>query len=263
MEKRKTFSIITVAYNAENIIEKTIKSVVSQKYDDFEYIVIDGGSLDNTMSIIDKYRSCISLIVSEKDKGIYDAMNKAIGLASGRYINFMNCGDGFVDENVLQHVSLNIADSPDVIYGNTIFKTSMGDFLSCPSNDVKKSILNEMPFCHQSSFVKLEIAQSHPFDIQFKVAADYNLFLILYKEKRIFKYLDITISHYQYDRPNDHLEYLRPLDCVKVNKRYVGYLTVLRVYVLSYIKSIIPIWIYNHFRRNKYNRKFKPIGKTD
>ena len=86
------FSIITVTYNAEKVLEDTIQSVISQTYHHVEYIIVDGASKDGTLSIIDRYRSRITTVVSEPDKGLYDAMNKAISLASGDYLCFLNAG---------------------------------------------------------------------------------------------------------------------------------------------------------------------------
>ena len=94
-------SVVTVCYNAADTIEKTMLSVLNQTYHDIEYIIIDGGSTDGTVEIIRKYADRIAYWVSEPDKGIYDAMNKGIKVATGEWINFMNAGDEFVDANVL------------------------------------------------------------------------------------------------------------------------------------------------------------------
>ena len=260
MKKRNVFSIVTVSYNAEKLVESTVRSIISQTYRDYEFIVIDGGSTDNTLSILEMYKDKIDILISETDKGIYDAMNKAIGLASGNYINFMNCGDSFADENVLYNISLNVHNCPDVIYGKTILNTSVGKYMSTPSAKICDSIKKIMPFCHQSSFVRLEIAQKHPFDLQFKVSADYNMFLQLYNEGCIFYYVDFPVSIYQYDRPNDHLEYKRGLDVVRVNKRRSFYIQVIRVFILSYVRFFIPNRLYSFMRRWKYSRKFDYLG---
>ena len=89
------FSVITVCYNAEATIEDTIQSVISQTYHHVEYIIVDGASKDRTMDIVNRYREHIAIIVSERDKGLYDAMNKGIGLATGDYLCFLNAGDSF------------------------------------------------------------------------------------------------------------------------------------------------------------------------
>ncbi len=97
------FSVITVSYNSENTIEKTIKSIIAQKYPDIEYIIIDGGSTDNTVNIIKKYEQQITRWISESDQGIYDAMNKGINMASGDVISFLNSDDWY-EEDIFQIV---------------------------------------------------------------------------------------------------------------------------------------------------------------
>src|SRR5687767_6518731 len=96
-------SIITVTYNCESLIEATIRSVCSQVYPNLEYIIVDGGSKDKTLEIIDKYRQAISHLISEKDSGIYDAMNKGLQLTSpnSQYVNFLNAGDVYFNKNVI------------------------------------------------------------------------------------------------------------------------------------------------------------------
>ena len=116
-----TFSVITVCYNAEATIEDTIQSVISQTYHHVEYIIIDGASKDHTMDIVNRYRDRIAIVVSEPDKGIYDAMNKGISLATGNYLCFLNAGDSFHEDDTLQLAAHSIREAllPDVIYGET------------------------------------------------------------------------------------------------------------------------------------------------
>lgn len=187
--------MITVCYNAEKTIERTVESVISQSYPNFEYVIVDGGSRDSTLDIIEKYSLNISSLISEPDNGIYDAMNKGVQISTGMYVIFMNSGDIFVNSNVLLNLFSNIHDFPDVIYGNTVLLYSYGKFL------VKAKSLSElnrhMIFCHQSSLVKREIIANHPFDSHFKIAADYGLFYNLYAQGKIFVYVDLPISVYE------------------------------------------------------------------
>ena len=115
------FSIITVTYNAEKVLEDTIQSVISQTYHHIEYIIVDGASKDGTISIINRYRPHIHTVVSEPDKGLYDAMNKGIALASGDYLCFLNAGDCFHEDDTLQQMvhTINGSELPDVLYGET------------------------------------------------------------------------------------------------------------------------------------------------
>ena len=98
------FSVITVTYNAEKVLEDTLQSVISQTYRHVEYIIVDGASKDGTIKIIDKYRERIHTVVSEPDKGLYDAMNKGIALATGDYLCFLNAGDSFHEDDALQEM---------------------------------------------------------------------------------------------------------------------------------------------------------------
>ena len=111
-------SIVTISYNIVSSIEKTILSVISQTYSNIEYIVIDGGSTDGTVDIIKKYSNKISYWVSERDKGIYDAMNKGIEAATGDWINFMNAGDLFFHNNVISEIIPFLDNNVDIIYGD-------------------------------------------------------------------------------------------------------------------------------------------------
>lgn len=156
-------SIITVCYNAEHEIEKTILSVIEQKYNNVEYIVIDGKSQDSTIDKINHYADSIDIIISEPDHGIYDAMNKGISLASGKWICFMNAGDLFYDEHVLCKIFNNNHYDVDVIYGDTVHITKYGTYLfkAGKSSDLERNL----PFCHQSCFVKLERLKQHKFDL--------------------------------------------------------------------------------------------------
>ena len=103
-------SVITVCYNSENTIEQTIQSVISQKYSEIEYIIVDGGSSDNTLSIIEKYKSKIDFLISEKDNGIYDAINKGINYSSGEIVGFLHADDIFKNSNVLNNIHDNFSN---------------------------------------------------------------------------------------------------------------------------------------------------------
>ena len=113
-----TVSIITVCYNSESTIEQTIQSVISQRFQNIEYIIVDGGSKDQTLSIIEKYNSQIDVLISEKDKGIYDAINKGIKLATGDVIGFLHSDDIFKSSDILKRVSDSFNRDIDLIYGD-------------------------------------------------------------------------------------------------------------------------------------------------
>lgn len=192
-------SVITVVYNNFLQIEETISNVLENigNRKDIEYIVIDGGSTDGTVDIIKKYEDVIHISVSEKDKGIYDAMNKGVSLASGKWVNFMNAGDRFVSSE-FKKVLNSFADiDADVIFGDVLIsKTNSDPFLDSarPIAELNYSL----NFCHQSSFVKGDYLKEFPFDIQYKICADYDFFLKCAIRGKTFKYIPVPVSIFQY-----------------------------------------------------------------
>ena len=173
------FSIITVTYNASLWLERTIQSVISQSYPNIEYIIIDGNSTDGTLDLIKKYQSAIAHCVGEQDRGLYDAMNKGLKLATGDYVWFINAGDTLYSETTVQEIA-NLLDSenlPDIIYGETQIVDTEGNLLSmrrlkAPENLSWKSFRMGMLVCHQSFLVKRKIAESY--NLQYRLSADYD-----------------------------------------------------------------------------------------
>lgn len=176
-------SVITVTYNAESLIRDTILSVLEQKYPNLEFIAIDGKSEDRTMQIIGEYRDNISCIISEKDKGIYDAMNKGIDRATGDIAIFMNAGDKFISNEVLNSINrfvVNLHQDYTVIFGSTMIHYPFGTYVVKP--DRPNKLLQCMPFCHQSIFVKTELLKKFKFNPQLKIAGDHEQLLKLYND---------------------------------------------------------------------------------
>ena len=188
-------SVITICYNSEKFIEQTINSIISQNYPNIEYIIVDGNSKDNTVNIIKKYEHNISKWISEPDKGIYDAMNKGIKLATGDWIIFMNSGDNFINESVLSDIFLKEKfENINVVYGNII--NDWGTHKEKKDAFPLKYFSYRMPFCHQAVFVRRNTLLHNLFDLSFKYAADFNQFYNLYYKygASIFKYVPIYIA---------------------------------------------------------------------
>ena len=192
------FSVITIVYNDCENIEKTILSVINQTYNNIEYIIIDGASIDGSIDIINKYQDKTSKIISEPDTGIYNAMNKGIYNASGDYIIFMNSGDKFSSNNIIESVANNINCNklPNIIYGN--YRESNNGICSnvIPAWNYKR-IWYGVYACHQSMFYNIKFIKGNKlqFDESYKIAADYKFDLeatILAKDN-ILK-LDLCIS---------------------------------------------------------------------
>lgn len=190
-------TVVTVSYNADKVIEPTIKSIIAQTYSNFEYIIIDGGSIDNTLNIIKKYSDKISAWCSESDKGIYDGMNKGLDVATGDWIIFMNAGDRFLHKNVLKNFfeEKEWEDNIAVIYGNSYRTNGMFAKIELVDSPFweNKSYLHGNGICHQASFVKRNIAIKYPFDLKFKHAADMKMFHDIYSAGYKFEYVQETV----------------------------------------------------------------------
>ena len=193
-EDKPLISIITVVFNGEKYLEETIQSVINQTYSNVEYIIIDGGSSDGTLDIIKKYEGKIDYWVSEKDKGIYDAMNKGIDVASGEWINFMNAGDGFYADDVLDKIFiLNQYKNKNILYGDV--ETNYGNFRAIHKAGNLINLNKSMQFSHQSTFFNAKYHKSSKYDLAYKLSADYlNIISIYSREKETFSYLNIPIS---------------------------------------------------------------------
>lgn len=196
-------SLITATYNSEISIKTCLDSIVSQDYSDLEYLFIDGGSSDNTLSIIKKYRQNNPFIkmVSEKDYGIYDALNKGISAASGDIIGFVHSDDFLASSDIINDiVSMMKTESLDGVYGNLQYVNKnntqkvIRNWISC---DFKFSKLKNgwMP-PHPTLFLKKEVYQKHGlFDVSYRISADYDFMLRIFKDSELkFGYLPKVIT---------------------------------------------------------------------
>lgn len=170
-------TIITVTYNAENVIAKTMESLKNQSFQDFHHLVVDGKSSDSTLEIINRFNLPQTFIISEPDKGLYDAMNKGLKNAKGKYIIFLNAGDAFHTSETLKEYIVAAKNNKDIIYGDTDIVDIKGDYLgprhlSVPNLLTKESFSNGMLVCHQAFMVKREIAPE--FNLNYRFSADYD-----------------------------------------------------------------------------------------
>lgn len=185
-------SVITVSLNAANTIERTIRSVLLQKYDNLEYIVIDGGSTDGTKEIIQKYSSDISYWRSEPDEGLYYAMNKGLEVATGDYVHFLNADDWY-HGNALDTVAKFIeTTNADVLYGDVCVFDNGHFYVMVPKT--LESFKWGMAVCHPAVFVKRD--NTLRYDTGYKIAADYKMMYDLYLEGKKFVYLPYALSFF-------------------------------------------------------------------
>ncbi len=168
MSQRK-FSIITINYNNKEGLRKTIESVVGQSFRDFEYIIIDGGSTDGSIEVIKEHAGKVDYWVSEPDKGIYHAVNKGVLQAHGEYLNFMNSGDEFYNNGVLQEVAPSL-DS-DLVVGKIVHGTEVWGF---HKEDITLMDLIRGSVLHLASFFRKELFDENRYDESYKIVSDGN-----------------------------------------------------------------------------------------
>lgn len=208
-----TISIITITFNAEKWIEKTILSIVEQQNSYFEYIIVDGASSDGTIDIIQRFEQRIAVNefknisidrfhwISEPDKGLYDAMNKGMMMAKGDFVWFINAGDKISDLNTLQQISESFAQhlDADIIYGQSLIIDSNDIPLGerhkiAPQSLTLKSMLKGLVVCHQSILVRKSIASSY--DLSYKYCADYDWVCNALKKSKHNLYIDNYLSKF-------------------------------------------------------------------
>jgi glycosyltransferase involved in cell wall biosynthesis len=194
------FSIITINYNNSEGLRQTIDSVVSQTYHEYEYIIIDGGSTDGSVNIIKSFSDHIDYWVSEKDRGIYHAMNKGVAQAHGDYCIFMNSGDLFYNNSVLKLVEESkIRD--DIVVGKVVIN-SKDKLISPPptSGELTLYHLYSGAIPHQGTFIKTELLRKYPYDENLKISSDWKFFVqVLIIDNRSIHYIDSYVARYDTD----------------------------------------------------------------
>lgn len=268
-----SFSIVTIVYNDVSHIKETIDSIVGQSYKQIEYILIDGKSTDGTKEAILEYITINANIthntkdakrqyleathkehptlsfkfLSEKDKGIYDAMNKGIALATKEWINFMNCGDRFYDLNVLAKIAQEDIQKYDVIYGDTeiIYIDQKISIKKNAPENVERSLKKFGPnLIHQSIFFKTHIHQNNLYNTQdYKLASDYELLYRLFDQKSIFYHIPITISIFHTGGSSDIYAHKRTRESLSIAIFYQKtYLLPILIFCYAEIKKIVKIY---------------------
>jgi glycosyltransferase involved in cell wall biosynthesis len=206
-------SIITVTYNAEAVLEKTMLSVLNQTDCDYEYIIVDGNSTDETFDLINKYESKIEnkeffvskdrfRWISEPDKGLYDAMNKGIDIAIGDFLWFINAGDKIYSPTTLSKIQKAIQDNPntDIFYGQSLIIDENDNPLGerhkiAPKTLKKKSLLNGLVVCHQLIIVRKSIAPFY--DLQYRITSDYDWTIKVLSKSKHNIYIDDYLSKFR------------------------------------------------------------------
>jgi glycosyltransferase involved in cell wall biosynthesis len=198
------FSIITITFNASSVIAPTLESVLSQTYANYEYILVDGASTDDTVAVAKASGIDFAHIVSEPDKGLYDAMNKGIALASGDYLCFLNAGDAFYAKDTLQTIVDAIAgedELPDVLYGETAEVDEQRNFvrmrrLKAPENLTWRSFRDGMLVCHQAFYARREIVPQY--DLQYRLSSDVDWCIkVMKRAKKMVNVHAVVVNYLQ------------------------------------------------------------------
>ena len=229
-------SIITIVYNDKEGLQKTIDSVISLNYDNIEFIVIDGGSNDGTVELMQKYKSSIDYWVSEPDNGIYDAMNKGINVATGDWLNFMNAGDYFSNENVLNEIDFTANKKVDILYG---YKSQKGK-LFYPMN-IKNLEIGVIFGNHQSMFFnKNKLQNELYYDEKYQIYADYELVNRIYKQKNsVINFVNVLVADFEGGGISEKPSTQKRKDKYKIVYKSYGTLGLLRAVLYRVFKSEI------------------------
>lgn len=192
-------SVITINYNNCPGLKQTIGSVLAQTFGDFEYIVIDGGSNDGSATVVEEYAESLAYGCSEPDGGIYDAMNKGVGHASGDYVIFLNSGDVFADCGVLADVAGQLGDA-DIVYGDLTFRYPDRDFTRRYPSALTAAFFLRDSLPHPAAFIRRELLARAPYDTDYKIVSDWIFFMkSIVVDGCSYRHVDRTVSIFAVD----------------------------------------------------------------
>ncbi len=238
------FSIITITYNASSTLPATLKSVKEQTCKLYEYIVVDGKSSDNTVELAKNADIDNCKIVSERDRGLYDAMNKGQGMANGDYVIFLNAGDSFHSPETLEHFADAIMenDYPGIVYGQTDIvdsnrKRLRARHLTAPENLVLESFSNGMVVCHQAFVVLRKLTNN--FNVKFKYSADYEWCIRCLQRSHRNCYIDEVVIDYLSEGVTTQHHFASLLERFSIMSHYYGFFPTLYQHIKKVLRAVI------------------------
>jgi glycosyltransferase involved in cell wall biosynthesis len=252
-------SIITVVYNGQELLAETLQSAISQTYKQIELVIVDGGSKDNTVGIAQQFAAYTGTLISEKDAGIYDAMNKGIKAAKGEWVYFLNAGDAFYDQEVLAGIFGTDRSAVDLIYGKvqTVNEPTGINYITGAPVSLP-DFYKRFPVCHQGTFTrKSAFEQLGNYDLRYKMVADHQWFVRFFKarpERAVFcdtiiAFYDIQGSSY-YKRMQSQQELLHyGRELFPLSAWLVNYL----MYPVVYLK----VWIIRRFQQTSWFKAYR------
>ncbi|MCQ2352651.1 MAG: glycosyltransferase [Victivallaceae bacterium] len=278
VKMRPIISVITVCYNALTKLKITAESVLAQDASDWEYIIVDGGSTDGTVGFLQNVaQKSISRAFcwrSQRDRGIYDAMNEGVKLASGDWIIFMNAGDVFFSPDIISRAKdllHNLPDDVGVFYGDTLMHYQWGDVVQC--DDELNNHNPVMPFIHQSAFTKRILLLKYPFDLSYRIIADFYLYYTLRNLHIPFVHHKLIISKYDV---SEGLSATSPLQIALERAKFLSWdkshfwlfrkmYIFVRAGSVFYLKILLPACIVNFIMkaRRRYMKKIETYNRGD
>ncbi len=261
MEKQVKVTVVTICYNCREDLQRTINSVVSQTYANIEYIIIDGGSSDGSVDIIKTYQANISKWISEKDNGVYDAMNKGINLATGDWIIFMNAGDMFYDNMVVENIfSKKYEDEVGIIYGDVAFDFGCGRKLrKSYGKFTQNTVIPEL--CHQAVLTKTHILKDIKYDTTYRICADLDSFVKVNEKGKRLKYIPIMIAIFEV---TDGISSNRPFQSLLERKKIYGYRYLSYRFIKNFSKATVRYVLLKILPKSLYDSwRFKKVKNLD
>ena len=252
-------TVATVCYNAASLIERTINSVEEQDYPHVEHLIIDGNSQDATLEAVHHYqeRNSVARVphevncLSEPDHGLYDAMNKAIDMATGDYIVFLNAGDTFHENTTLSKIVATAErygeTHPAVIYGHTDIVDGEGNFLrhrrlSPPQRLTWRSFASGMLVCHQAFYARTDLAKANPYNLKYRFSADFDWCVRIMKEAaRLNRPLVCTravLADYLNEGMTTHNHKASLRECFRIMCRHYGFTTALARHAWFVVRAV-------------------------
>ncbi len=240
----KSLSVITVTYNAEATLERTLRSVGEQTYPPIEHILVDGGSKDGTLDLIRRYDNPRMRWVSELDNGLYDAMNKGAAMASGDYLCFLNAGDAFFSSDTVERMMSPTVQntSPDILYGETAIVDDQGAFLhmrrlKAPGKLTWKSFKQGMLVCHQAFMVKRSLFE--PYDLRYRFSADVDWCIRMMKKSTVIYNTRKTLINYLNEGMTTRNRKASLRERYRIMARHYGHASTLLHHIWFIIRAVI------------------------
>ncbi|MDZ4666643.1 MAG: glycosyltransferase family 2 protein [bacterium] len=262
MSNTVKLSLITVCYNAGKLIEDTLQSALNQSFKDYELVIIDGGSTDNTLEIIKRFQPQIGTLISEKDNGIYDAMNKGVKAAKGEYVYFLNAGDSFYHSDVLYQIFSNpLTKNADLIYGKVETKNEPTGVNYTTGKPVEFSMFySHYPICHQATFAKKALFnQVGFFNTSYSLVADGDWFIRVFKLNQAKKiYADQIIAFYDIQGATYHKRMKGYREYIQVGFKHFP-LSVALLNLFLYPIIWLKVWVIRTFQHMNWFKKYRQI----